>query len=381
MSVLSELVRPGLTVAFGDGFGAPRGVSRELSRAAARHGDVRLVLGWMPRSDPDLDIKAFADARTFMPGWGLRAHTDSGLVAAAPARLSALPALLHGPWRPDLLIATLVPVNGGFAFGTEVSWQRAAIAAGATVAAIVSHRAPHADAGQPLPADQVILVGQTHDPPGNLPPATPGAVHHAIAARIEPLIPPNARLQVGPSQVATALLRRLRVPVRIDSGILPEAVIDLDKRGLLAAEPVATYLAGGTELYQWADGRPLLHPVEYTHDLGRLSAEPLFAVNTAVEIDLDGQVNVEGTAASALGGVGGHPDYCAAATRSVGGLSIIAVPTAHKGRSVLVPSLSRPVSTPTYDVDVVVTERGLVDLRGLSRPERQRALASLWRAQ
>ncbi len=205
--------------------------------------------------------------------------------------------------------------------------------------------------------------------------------HEAIARLIAPLIAPGARVQVGPSPVATALLGQLTVPVRLDSGLLPEGVVDLDERGLLAAEPVAAYLAGGPRLYDWADGRPLLHPIEYTHDLGRLSADPLFAVNTAVEIDLDGQVNVEGTAASALGGIGGHPDYAAAAARSVGGLSIVAVPTTHHGRCTLVTRLSRPVSTPAHDVDVLVTERGLADLRGLSRPERSKALTRLWDGQ
>ena len=101
-------------------------------------------------------------------------------------------------------------------------------------------------------------------------------------------------------------------------------------------------------------------------------------MNTAVEIDLDGQVNVEGTAASVLGGIGGHPDYAAAAARSAGGLSIVAVTSVHQGRPTLVSRLSRPVSTPAHDVDVVVTERGLADLRGLSRPERRRALERLW---
>ncbi len=378
-SILTALIRPGMTIALGDGFGAPRRVTRELSRAAARHGNVRLVLGWMPRTDPNLDFRAFADVRTFMPGWGLRAGTDSGLVTSVPVRLSAVPALLHGPWRPDLLLATVVPANGGYSFGSEVSWQRAAIAAGAQVAAVVSHAAPRADAGDPLPADQVVVVAETRDPPGAMPEVTLSPEVLAVAALIEPLITPSARLQVGPSPVATALLRGLRVPVRIDTGLLPEAVVELDSRGLLVGDPVAAYLAGGLALHRWADGRKLLHPIEYTHDLGRLSAEPLFAVNTAVEIDLDGQVNVEGTAASALGGIGGHPDYAAAAARSVGGLSIIAMPSRHHGRPVLVPKLSRPVSTPAHDVEVVVTERGVADLRGLSRPERRQALAALWR--
>jgi acyl-CoA hydrolase len=379
--LLSSLLRPGMTVAVGDGFGAPWLVSRELSQAATRCGGVRLILGWVPRTDPGLDFTAFADVRTFMPGWGLRRASDAGLVSFAPVRMSAVPALLHGPWRPDLLVATVVPADSGFQFGSEVSWQRAAIGAGAIVAGVVSYGAPHADAGSPLPAGQVLVVGETHEPPAALPLAVPGPADKAIARLIAPLIAPGARLQVGPSPVATALLDELVVPVRLDSGLLPEGAVDLDERGLLAAEPVAAYLAGGPRLYEWADGRPLLHPIEYTHDLGRLSADPLFAVNTAVEIDLDGQVNVEGTAASALGGIGGHPDYAAAAARSVGGLSIIAVPTTHHGRSTLVTRLSRPVSTPAHDVDVVVNESGLTDLRGLSRPERYKALTRLWDGQ
>jgi acyl-CoA hydrolase len=378
---LTSLVRPGLTVAVGDGFGAPRSVSRELSAAAALCDGVRLILGWVPLPDPRLDFTAFADVRTFMPGWGLRHAVDAGLLRFTPARMSAVPALVHGPWCPDLLVATLVRAGDGFHFGSEVSWQRAAIDAGALVAAVVSAAVPLADAGPPLPADRVVVVGDSAEPPGVLRDVTPGPAFQAIAALIAPLIEPGARLQVGPSPVAPALLRELAVPVRLDSGMLPEAVVDLDERGLVAATPVASYLAGGPRLYAWADGRPLLHPLEYTHDLGRLSADPLFAVNTAVELDVDGQVNVEGTAASALGGIGGHPDYAAAAARSVGGLSIIAVPTTHRGQLTLVRRLSRPVSTPSHDVDVVVTERGVADLRGLSRPERNRTLLQLWDGQ
>ncbi|MDR2987421.1 MAG: hypothetical protein LBV34_21550 [Nocardiopsaceae bacterium] len=375
---LSSLVRPGMTVAVGDGFGSPRSVSAELSAAAARCGGVRLILGWVPQADSELDFGAFADVRTFMPGWGLRRAVDAGHVAFTPARLSAVPALIHGPWRPDLLVATIVRADDGFKFGSEVSWQRAAIDAGAIVATVVSNAAPNADAGPALPDDQIVVVGETDEPPGVLPEATPGPAYQAIAKLIAPLIHAGAGLQVGPSPVATALLRELTVPVRLDSGMLPEAVVDLDERGLLAATPVASYLAGGPRLYEWADGRRLLHPLEYTHDIGRLSADPFFAVNTAVEIDVDGQVNVEGTAASALGGIGGHPDYAAAGARSLGGLSIVAVPTTHRGQPTLVRRLSRPVSTPAHDVDVVVTERGVADLRGLSRIERNRTLKWLW---
>lgn len=377
---LAELVGPGSLVALGDGVGGPRAVHTELSQVADRVGGVRLLLGWTPAADPALDLTAFSDVRTVMPGWGLRRAVETGLVRALPVRLSAVPALLHGPLRPDVLIATVVPrPGGGLAFGTEVSWMRAAVAAGARVAAVVARRTPCCDAGPALPEDRVVVVGETDDPPTTLAFTAPGPEHRAIAEHVAGLLPEGARLQVGPGSLGTAVLDAVRVPVHVDSGLLPDAVVDLDRRGLLAGPPKATYLAGGPRLLEWADGRPLLHPVEHTHDLGRLSTgAPLVAVNTALEVDDQGQVNVESLPGAAVGGIGGHPDYAVAATRSVGGLSIVAVPAAHRGRSNLVERLSGPVSTPAHDVDILVTEDGAVDLRGLDRRERSKAIRGLW---
>ncbi|WP_406986576.1 acetyl-CoA hydrolase/transferase C-terminal domain-containing protein [Nocardiopsis protaetiae] len=378
MESLKDLVRPGATVALGDGFGAPTSVTADLCAAAARAGDVRLILGWVPEADPGLDPAAFADARTVMPGWGLREHVDRGLIAHPPVRMSAVPALLHGLWRPDLLVASVVPVPGGYTFASEVGWLRTAVAAGALVAGVVSPNLPRADAGPPLPADRVVVIGESDRTAGTLRPSPTGPDQVAIARHLAPLVPEGARLQLGFGPVPAALAAELRVPVRIDSGPLPEAVVDLDERGLLLGDPVGMYLVGGPRLHAWADGRPLLHPVEHVLDPGRLSADPFVAVNTAVEIDHDGQVNVEGTAQGVLGGIGGHSDYAAAATRSIGGLSVIAIPTRHRDRPTLVERLSRPVTTPSQDVEVVVTERGVADLRGLSRAERRAALADLW---
>jgi hypothetical protein len=175
---LADLVRPGMTIALGDGFGAPVDIAGELSRAAAQCGDVRLILGWMPVADHGIDFAAFSDVRTFMPGWGLRAGSDAGLVSFAPVSLATMPALLHGPWRPDLLVAALTPViDGGFRFGSEVSWQRAAIDAGAMIAAVASSGLPCADAGPTLPADQVVVVGRSDRPPATIRVTSPGPEH------------------------------------------------------------------------------------------------------------------------------------------------------------------------------------------------------------
>jgi acyl-CoA hydrolase len=207
----------------------------------------------------------------------------------------------------------------------------------------------------------------------------PEAIHDALADRVLQLVPDGARLQYGPGQLGIALLRRARVPLHIDTGMLTDGVVDLDRRGLLAGTPSATYLFGSEALYRWADGRPILHGLDHTHDLTRLSrGAPLVAVNTAIELDPDGQLNVEGVGEKIIGGIGGHPDYCAAARMSRGGLSIIAVPTRTNGRSPLVEQLSRPASTPAHDIDVIVTESGHADLRGADWPQRRTLITELF---
>src|SRR5258705_13516936 len=102
-----------MTVAVGDGFGAPRSVSRQLSDASARCGGVRLILGWGPRTDPGLDFTAFADVRTFMPGWGPRPATHPGPLGFAPPRMSPRPAPPPHPGRPGLPRRTRPPAGRG----------------------------------------------------------------------------------------------------------------------------------------------------------------------------------------------------------------------------------------------------------------------------
>jgi hypothetical protein len=381
---LTGLLRPGARVAVADGCGAPRALFGELNRAGAAHGDISLVLGWLPLPEPDLDLAAFADVVTVLGGAGLRAGTDAGTVRRVPCRLSAVPALLAGPLRPDLLIATLVRGPDGLRFGAEVGWMRGLVEAGVPVAAVVSASAPAADAGPPLPPGAVTVLAEVDGAAGapavlDTPP--PGPADEAIARHVAAMVPEGARVQVGPGRLAAAMVAALDVPVRMDSGMLPDPVVDLDRRGLLLDVPVAAWLVGTPRLYGWAHGRRLLHPVEVVHDIGRLSAAdrpPLIALNTALEIDLEGQVGVESTGGRATGMIGGHPDFAAAGVRSPGGLSVVAVPSRHRTGPTLVERLSGPVTTPSQDVDVVVTERGAVDLRGLDRPARRAALRDLW---
>ena len=384
---LRDVLRPGMTVALGDGVGALRclddgtSVGAVLSAVAREVGSVRLVLGWLPAPVDDLDADAFAEVVALMPGWGVRDVLRSPSARFLPTRLAAIPALLADVLRPEMLLTRLVRRNGSLHFGTEVSWQRAAIDGGARTFGVIDTATPAASAEPALDPSEVEVLGTVGGGPVCVPQREPEPIHDALADAVLGLLPEGARMQYGPGQLGTALLRRARVPLHVDTGLLTDAVVDLDRRGLLAGTPSATYLLGTESLYDWADGRPILRGIEYTHDLTRLAkGAPFIAVNTAIEIDPYGQVNVEGLSDKVIGGIGGHPDYCAAARMSRGGLSIIAVPTTTNGRSPLVGQLSRPASTPAHDVDVIVTESGHADLRGADWSQRQHLITELFSA-
>jgi acyl-CoA hydrolase len=380
VSIIASHLRAGCRVAIADGCGAPIALREVLAEAAREVGGVRVLLGWSLTAPIDVDDReAFPDIRTVMSGYALRRPVRDGQVSSIPVRLGSVPRLLAGAWRPDVLVAALRPAARGLVFGSEVGWMRGAVDAGATVLAEVNHGLPDASDGTPVPDDQVVVVTETDHPPFEYTTSPPGDVAHAIAAQIAPLIPEGAVLQYGPGTVADAILRAIDVPVGIDSGLVGDAVLGLAERDLLTGTPRGAYLAGTAPLYDWSDGRAVLAPVEVTHDIGRLASHDCFvAINTALELDPVGQVNVERSGDDPIGGIGGHTDFAFAASRSRHGLSIIALPTMHRTGSTLVRRLSAPVTTPRADIDMVVTELGVADLRGLDDRERARALRSIW---
>jgi acyl-CoA hydrolase len=384
-ATLRDHLAPGMTVALGDGVGAPRctddgtSVCGTLSALARELGDLRLVLGWLPSPLDGIDANAFSEVVALMPGWGVRDVLATPTAHFVPTRLSGIASLLSGALRPDVLITRVVERNGRLHFGTEVSWQREIVDAGTLTLAVVDRSAPCADAGPALDPRGVRVIAHSVEGPVQMPTAVPEPVHESLADAVLRFVPEGARLQYGPGKLGTALLMRAQRPVCIDTGLLTDAVVDLDDRGLLVGMPSATYLFGTERLYDWAEGQPILRGIEYTHDLTRLSrGAPLVAVNTAIEIDSLGQVNVEGNGDKVVGGIGGHPDYCAAASMSREGLSIIAVPSSVNGRSPFVDRLSRPVSTPAHDIDLVVTESGHADLRGADWDQRRRLIGALF---
>ena len=369
-----------MRVAIADGAGAPTGLAEALPEAAASVGDISVLLGWCLEAPIPLDSGCFREIRTIMGGFGLRRAIADRSVRYVPERLSALPSLLSGPLRPDLLIMALPGTDDGWSWGTEIAWMGSLIAAG--VPLLIEHNDQLPRTGRPagLPVDRGSVICRTDRPPAELASAAADDATTAIARTIASLVPAGASLQYGPGPIADALAGALQVPVRVRSGMITDAVVTLERRGLLLDEPSCGYVVGTSELYRWADGRRLTDRLEHTHLSMPAPGEAVVTVNSALEIDQVGQINVETAAGKPISGIGGHPDFSLAGHRSVAGLSIIAVPTMRAGRPTLVERLSAPVSTLRSDVDVVVTELGAADLRGLDDAERAVAIRSLWPA-
>ncbi|MFA5885080.1 MAG: acetyl-CoA hydrolase/transferase C-terminal domain-containing protein [Acidimicrobiia bacterium] len=372
------------TVVFADGPDGADIVPGLLAAAgrlgAAAVGGRRVVVGWLPGERGWASALDGADA--LMGGYGVRTAIRDGRATYRPIRLSANPRLLAALPRPLVTVVRGRPAGpgegGGFVSGPSVGWG---IAAAALADAVIVEIDPDAPA-VPAPAIPGNVVGTVEGPATRVAPGwgEPDDVDRAIAANVLGVLPAAPTIQYGPGPLLDTIVRHVDRPVGIFSGLATDAVVDLARDGRLraGAPVVAGYLWGSADLTALAqDGVLRLAPLAETHDVGRLAAiGQLVALNTALQVGLDGAVNVERLGADVVGGVGGHPDFARGASACPDGLSVVVCRSAHRGRSNLVP---RPLVTTTArtDVDVVVTEHGTADLRGRSDDERARLLVDI----
>lgn len=209
-----------------------------------------------------------------------------------------------------------------------------------------------------------------------------------IAEIIADRVSDGDALQVGLGKTPAALMNALhdRRGLRLHSGMYGDGVRGLAEAGSLdeAFDHIACVFVGEGGLYDWAatQDRLRIAGCDETHDPVRLAGlGRLLAVNSAVEIDLWGQAALETAGGGFISGAGGAPDFARAARLSPEGLSIVALPsTAARGQaSRIVARLSEPgvCTLPRHDIDLVVTEHGVADLRLLSAPERALALINI----
>lgn len=291
---------------------------------------------------------------------------------------------------PDILFVpvTLPDAAGRVTPGLSAEFVETAMQGASVRIAVVSAALPALATGPFLPMDRFTHVLRDDSPPPLLAAGAADGLSDMIAGHVARLVGDGAVLQMGIGKVPTALARHLtgRRGLRIHSGMVTMAVRDLADAGALDRDHpvVAATLSGDLGFYNWLRNRNdiSLHPIRHTHHPAVLAGlQGLMAVNSAIEVDLLGQVNAERIGGRQVSAAGGLPDFAAAARRVPDGCAVIALPAtdATGTRSRIVARLTPdvPVSVPRHDVDVVVTEHGIADLRGLGVGERAAALAGI----
>jgi acyl-CoA hydrolase len=329
-------------------------------------------------------------------GENLRQAVAEGRADHTPIFLSEIPHLFRsGAMHLDVALVQVSPPDrhGYCSLGTSVDVTRAAIEGAKHVIAQVNRHMPRTH-GDGLLHVSALDVMVEHDVP--LPEHAPpqcGPVERAIGARVAALVPEGATLQMGIGAVPDAVLAALvdHRHLGVHTEMFSDGLVELIERGVVtntakAVHPgktVAAFVMGSRRLYDFVDDNPsvALLDAQYVNDPDVIRRNPrVVAINSAVEIDLTGQVCADSVGTRQISGVGGQMDFMRGAARSVGGKPIIALSaTTHHGESRIVPTL-RPgagVITTRAHVHWIVTEHGAVNLHGKSFAERAEALISL----
>ncbi len=388
------IVRAGDTVAWPQGPGEPTGLSGAL--IAQRHDlpAFSLLLGLgasrtvRPEHADKITLRALNGAGTN------RSWTH--LAEIVPVYISQTPGLIRsGALRVDVALLRVRPhtAPGYYTTGVISDFTQALVDAARVVVAELDERLPLTADDALIPAEAIDHLVPAFGADILMPDPALSDVDQAIAQHVVGIIPDGATIQLGVGSLPAAVAAALHAhrDLGVHSGVVTDVLVDLveagvvtnARKGIDTGITVTGGLFGTERLRAYADGNPkiAMRASTYTHNqdtLGRLHA--LHAINSAIEVDLTGQVNSELAGGRYLGAVGGQLDFVRGAQRSPGGRSIIALPstTADGKHSRIVASLDgRPVTCPRSDADMVVTEFGIADLRGCGLHERTRRLLAV----
>jgi acyl-CoA hydrolase len=358
-----------------DGAGAPFGALSSLFEVFT--GEV--FVGWcLGRGLESIEISATRPIRSFMGGNGARHLVTSPHFSYVPVRFSHLPRALATWLRPYTLLLSAAPQNGRWALTTEAGWIPAAVENADQIIVVPNEWLPRTTVLPPFNLTGAVVTEPSTTRPDRFTVDFIDDASRRIGEIVASLIPDDAAIQYGPGPIGAATLGALRRPARIRSGIVSDAVLEGVRSGTIIGTPCGSYAVGSDSFYDDIAERGWVDRVEVTHNHASLATDTFVAVNTALEIDLSGQVNVETIKGSIVAGLGGHADFAFAASSSRKGLSIVALPSRRGNNSTLVEQLDKHVTTQRSDIDMFVNEHGYVDVRGLSDEEKRRALFRLW---
>ena len=377
---------------------APQVLIRALS---ARHEELRNVEicqlhteGEAPYANPD--YKDSFHVNSFFVGKNIRHTLSAGNGSYTPVFLSELPLLFkRGIIKLDVAFIHVSPPDkhGYCSLGVSVEATLAAIDNATYVVAQVNPQMPRTHGDGIIHITEIDIFVDCDEPIPQHPMPQISETEKKIGDYVASLIEDRSTLQMGVGNIPNAVLTRLtnHKDLGLHTEMFSDGVIDLilkdvingNYKGVSRGRALATFLMGSKRLYDYVDDNPFIEmrASDYVNDVSIIKQNPrMVAINSAIEVDVTGQVCADSIGTKIYSGVGGQMDFIRGASLSEGGKAIIALPSVtNKGISRIVPSLKpgAGVVTTRAHVHYIITEYGIANLYGKTITDRVKALVNI----
>ncbi len=382
---------PAARIVAGNACGTPLTLLRELGRRPRAAGPVTLTLG-ITLGEPGLREAALEGSvriRSWHVHGEIRALHREGLVDYLPLRLVDVPRLVLTESDVALIRVGPPDADGYCSLGPSTSYARDAVRLARLVIAEVADDVPRTVGDSRIHVSEIDRFVASDTPMAVYEPSAPGPASAEVARRVGELVPDGSTVQLGIGAIGDAVSAALSQIGQAKSlrlhGMLSEPMIPLvEAIAATGGHPVqAVELLGSPKLMAWADENPAIEMADSQrihHPLAIAAVPSFVSVNSAVAVDLQGQVAAETVKGRVISGVGGSADFAEGAHLSDGGLRIIALAsTTAKGQSTIVATHGGAdlVSAAHHSVDAIVTEHGVAWLRGRTHRERRENLIAV----
>lgn len=392
-------VRDGDTIVVPTGAAEPPALLTALAQQRLRFRDVKVSQILPVRSYGYIDPQTQEHVRhlAYFFGPASRAGGQAGWIDYAPSNFSEMPSLIRRGLSPaDVVFASASPMDnhGWFSLGLAADYTMAAIAKARAVVLEVNPNVPFTQGDCLVHLSQVTALVENDAAVAEVGLPKIGPVQEAIGKYVADMIPDGATLQIGYGGIPDAVVMQLtdKHDLGVHTEMLGDGILTLIEAGAVTnqrknvnrGKVLATFALGSRKLYDFMHRNPAveLHPSDITNDpwlAGR--NDNLIAINATMQIDLIGQCGSETLGWVPVSGTGGQSDFVRAANRSEGGKSFIVLPSTAKDGAVsrIVPTLTlgTHVSTSKNDINYVVTEYGVAQLRGKTARQRAEALIAI----